>query len=83
MREPPSYLPIGVIQYDMGNKKRVTFRADEDKIDYLDRCIKIAQIEGRLDNSVSRSDLLRECVDELIEELEGEGEVGNSVKAAA
>lgn len=66
----------------MGNKKRVTFRSDEDKIDQLDRLIKIAQIEGRLGDNVSRSDLLRDCVDELIDELEGEEEMGNSVSAA-
>lgn len=65
------YLPV--IPDDMGDEKRVTFRADPDKIDYLDDQIRLAKLEDRLDDEISRSDLLRQCVDDLIKELEPEG----------
>lgn len=61
--------------------KRVTFRADQSKIDRLDRLVHKAKGEGLLDMDKSRSDLLRRSIDDLIDELEDElgeeGEEGN------
>ncbi|WP_435065917.1 hypothetical protein [Halobaculum sp. EA56] len=51
--------------------KRVTVRMDESTVNRLDDLIWENKIEGTLDREVSRSDLLREKVDELIDELEG------------
>lgn len=70
------FFTLPVIQHDMGEEKRVTFRADPDKIDTLDKKIMHAKIEDQLSDEVSRSDLLRQCVDDLIEEFEAEE--GNS-----
>lgn len=67
----PAYLStLPVILYDMGEEKRVTFRADPDQIETLDKAIMRAKVDDRLDDDVSRSDLLRLCVDQMIDELE-------------
>ena len=54
----------------MSNGMQVTFRADPDKIDRLDDLLILAKAKGQIDRDVTRSDLLRRCVDDLIEELE-------------
>lgn len=63
-----------VILYDMADEDdaRVTFRDEKQKIEYLDKLIAINVAYGRLDGRASRSDLLRQCIDRLIVELEAE-----------
>lgn len=72
--DTPILFTVLVILYDMADEKRVTFRANPEKIQDLDDEIKRAQLDGRLPNDKSRSDLLRDCVDELLEELKTETE---------
>ncbi|WP_255170053.1 hypothetical protein [Natrononativus amylolyticus] len=57
-----------------GEEVRVTFRADRKRIEYLDWLIdqRNAKLPPGSDEKVVRSDLLRERVDELIEDLEEE-----------
>lgn len=54
--------------------KTFSFRAEKEKVDYLDHLIDKKNVsEGPgSENKVSRSDLMRDCIDELIEELESE-----------
>ncbi len=61
----------------MGEQKRITFRIDGEKIEQLDDLIILAKAHGNLERDVSRSDLLRQSVDDLIEQLE-ESTEGNS-----
>jgi len=51
-------------------EKRVTFRIESGTIDKLDDLIILNKAKGNLDRETSRSDLLRKCVEEKIEELE-------------
>ena len=62
---------------DAGEKARVTVRIEQSKLDRLDDLIWDNKVEGVLDRETTRSDLLRQQIDELIEELEG-----NSMTAA-
>jgi predicted transcriptional regulator len=50
--------------------KRVTFRADDERVERLDHLIRKAKVEGVLDSATSRSDLLRDSIDDLIDDLE-------------
>lgn len=59
-----------------GEEMRVTFRAEREKVHRLDQLIDLKKGLGELDRETSRSDLLRECVDDLVEELES-GDSGN------
>lgn len=71
----PFLFTYRVILNDMGDDdRRVTFREKEDKIDYLDKLIALNTAHARLHGNVSRSDLLRQCIDRLIDELEAETE---------
>lgn len=50
---------------------RITFRIDDSKKRRLERAIHLAKAEKRLDEDVSKSDLMRQSVDQIIEDLEG------------
>ena len=54
-----------------GEIKRVSFRADEETVEHLDDLIWENKVAGNVDRDSSRSELLREKMDELIAELEG------------
>lgn len=56
----------------MAEEKRVTFRVSKEKVEQLDKEIMRAKINDQLNGNISRSDLLRQCVDDLIENLESE-----------
>jgi hypothetical protein len=56
---------------DDEGKARVTVRVDQSKLDRLDDLIWENKVEGVLDRDTTRSDLLREQIDALVEELEG------------
>lgn len=53
------------------DEARVTFRIPREDVKRLDDLIKLNQVHGPLDDDTSRSDLLRNEVQDLIEELEG------------
>lgn len=78
-RKPYGFLLLLVIPNDMSEEKRVTFRADPEKIDRLDKEIMRAKLNNQLSDEVSRSDLLRLCVDTLIEDLETEGNSNSKI----
>jgi|GEM_PF-5801421 len=63
---------------DSVEKARVTVRVEQSKLDRLDDLIWENKVEGNLDREATRSDLLRDQIDELLEELEG-----NSTPATA
>ncbi len=65
---------------DEDKLKTHSFRANEDTVEYLDWLIdqKNAQLPPGSDERISRSDVLRECINDVIEELEDEVDVGNS-----
>jgi len=50
---------------------RITFRINEEEKRRFERAIHLAKAKERLDEDVSKSELLRESVGEIIEELEG------------
>ena len=57
---------------DDNDLKTFSFRAEREKIEYLDHLIdrkNVMQGPGS-EGKISRSDLLRDCIDDLIEELE-------------
>jgi len=56
---------------DSDGKDRVSFRIDSEKVDRLDDLIWENQVAGNLKRDVNRSDVLRDAVDDLIEDLEG------------
>ncbi len=56
---------------DSQGKDRVSFRIDAEKVDKLDDLIWENKVSGELPRDVNRSDLLRQAVDGLIEDLEG------------
>jgi len=61
------------------DEKVVTFRADKEKVEYLDHLIqrkKVAMGPGT-ENKISRSSLLNESIGYWIDELEEELEEGN------
>ena len=62
-----------------------SFRADQEKVEYLDHLIdrKNVSLGPGGDDKISRSDLLRGCIDELIKELEEDLEEGNSKPSQA
>lgn len=64
--------------------KTFSFRAEKDKVDYLDHLIdrKNVSMGPGSDEKVSRSDLLRDCIDDLIDELEEDLNEGNLNLAA-
>jgi hypothetical protein len=49
---------------------KITFRVDPNKVDRLDDLIIQLKARGVLDRDLSRSELLRQCMDKTIEELE-------------
>jgi hypothetical protein len=51
---------------------RLTIRTDKDTVENLDDLIWRAKVAGVLDRDTNRSDLLRDKIDDLIEELESE-----------
>lgn len=63
-----------------GDKKNISVRLEQEKIDELDRAIKKAQLEGDLPMNSSRSDVLRRLIKEGIEnpslfaDIEGEND---------
>lgn len=73
---------------DSGGTKRVTFRIPQDQYEEFDRLVKLAQGLGVLDQSSSKSALLRQSVSEintdLRERIEDEAgvEPGNSTPTA-
>lgn len=64
---------------DNNDLKTFSFRAEKEKVDYLDHLIdrKNVMHGPGSDEKISRSDLLRECIDDLIEDLEEDLEEGN------
>jgi hypothetical protein len=66
--------------------KTFSFRAEKEKVEYLDHLIDRKNVEQGpgSEGKISRSDLLRECIDDLIDELEEDLEGnGQPVKVAA
>lgn len=61
----------------MAREKQVAFRADGDKVDRLDDLIWQMKTEGYIDRETSRSDVMRDCIDEKIAEFEEALEEGN------
>lgn len=62
------------------DQKRVTFRAPEEKVERLDRLIDRRNGQrGEGEDRISRSGLLRGCIDDLIQDLENE--LGNRNRA--
>jgi hypothetical protein len=59
---------------DANEEKRVTFRIESDTIERLDDLIIQNKAKGNLDREVSRSDILRQCVEDKIDELEESAE---------
>jgi hypothetical protein len=61
------------------DEKVVTFRADKEKVEYLDHLIqrKNVALGPGAENKISRSSLLNESIDYWIEKLEEEFEEGN------
>jgi len=59
---------------DASEEKRVTFRIDSDAIERLDDLIIQNKAKGNLSRDVSRSDILRQCVEDKIDELEESAE---------
>ena len=59
--------------------KTFSFRAEKDKVDYLDHLIdrKNVSMGPGSDEKISRSDLLRDCIDDLINELKEDLDEGN------
>jgi len=51
-----------------------SFRAEREKVEYLDHLIdrKNVSMGPGTEDKISRSDLIRDCLDEMIEELESE-----------
>lgn len=70
---------------DDGELETYSFRAKEDRVQLLDHLIdrKNAALPPGSDERVNRSDLLRECVEDLIDELESELDSGNPRARAA
>ena len=50
--------------------KNVTFRAPEELIERLDEAVFRAKVDGEIDRDTSRSDVLRELVENYCEERE-------------
>jgi len=59
--------------------KTFSFRAEKEKVEYLDHLIdrKNVSMGPGAEGKISRSDLLRECIDDLIDDLEEDLEEGN------
>jgi len=59
--------------------KTFSFRAEKDKVDYLDHLIdrKNVSMGPGSEEKICRSDILRDCIDDLIDDLEEDLNEGN------